>query len=454
MINYVKNQIHKLRWQMFFVLLISGAVSFCLFRTLWYERNYAYSLLSDVPFLQFPSPDDTFFKELADAAALYEIPASEKDTERIEKLQPFFSLADEYTSIYIYGTIDQLFRAGWYAPCMDTMRFHSFLNMGYSLMDVSGEEHHKITMKFKNGYADVWVYLYHSSLFVYPYFYFCIIFCILLFLTAVLSFVSRKMRRILLLKKDILRMSTGDLEHPIPVMGRDEIGTLAKELDCLRLTLSANIQKEQESRRANQDLITAMSHDLRTPLTILNGYLEILKLGRAPVSSDEYLDRCLKKTAEIREMTDRMFEYALVYEESETANLLALPAAFWQQCMTEHADYLRLAGFAVELTLPGLLPQTIPGDEAMIRRVFSNLFSNVLKYGDKKTPVKITGIIERENFIVTLSNSVRQEYAKTESTHIGLKSVQKMMALMGGTFEIRSDGEYFEVMLALPLRLA
>ena len=252
-----------------------------------------------------------------------------------------------------------------------------------------------------------------------------------------------------------LQLGTVTLKlHPVPAMGYDEIGTLAKELDCLRLTLSANIQKEQESRRANQDLITAMSHDLRTPLTILNGYLEILKLGRAPVSSDEYLERCLKKTAEIREMTDRMFEYALVYEESETANLLALPAAFWQQCMTEHADYLRLAGFAVELTLPGLLPQSIPGDETMIRRVFSNLFSNVLKYGDKKTPVKITGIIERENFIVTLSNSVRQEYAKTESTHIGLKSVQKMMALMGSTFEIRSDGECFEVMLALPLHPA
>ena len=59
-----------------------------------------------------------------------------------------------------------------------------------------------------------------------------------------------------------------------------------------------------------------MSHDLRTPLTILNGYLEILKLGRNdPKMQEEYLERCLRKTADIKEMTDKMFEYALVFED-------------------------------------------------------------------------------------------------------------------------------------------
>lgn len=452
MINRIKRQRHRLRWQLFFVLLLFGTVSLSLFQTLWRQQSDVYQwIIRDFPFLPFPSPDGTLWMELSEAAAQCEIPDSDDDVTKIEQLKPFFDLADEYTSIYIYGTEDGLFRAGVYASKMDTPQFRSFFDLGYNLTMGAGEESFRLTMKFKNGYADVWVFFYHSSWFVYPYFYFCLIFCMLLFLAAVLGFVGCKMRHIVRLEQEILRMSSGDLDHPVPACGHDEIGTLAKELDCLRQTLSSNIRREQESRRANQDLITAMSHDLRTPLTILNGYLEILKLGRNPVTYGEYLDRCLKKTGEIRELTDRMFEYALVYEETETANLAALPTAFLQQCLTEHADYLRLVGFTANLSLPTVFSRNILGDEAMLRRVFSNLFSNILKYGDKKTPVQITGAVELDQLTVTLSNTVRQEYVRAESNHIGLKSVQKMMTLMEGGFEVQSDMEYFTVRLSFPL---
>ena len=68
-----------------------------------------------------------------------------------------------------------------------------------------------------------------------------------------------------------------------------------------------------------------MSHDLRTPLTILNGYLEVLRLNRNPEMHEEYLKRCLQKTSDIREMTDRMFEYALVFEEGEEPKVKEIP---------------------------------------------------------------------------------------------------------------------------------
>ena len=74
------------------------------------------------------------------------------------------------------------------------------------------------------------------------------------------------------LKDEILRMAAGNLRDSVPEMGQDEIGIIAEELDNLRTALQDTLVREKESRRANQDLITAMSHDLRTPLTILNGY--------------------------------------------------------------------------------------------------------------------------------------------------------------------------------------
>ena len=90
-------------------------------------------------------------------------------------------------------------------------------------------------------------------------------------------------------------MSGGDLHQPIRPMGNDELGILARELDQMRSTLYTNIQQETESRRANQDLITAMSHDLRTPLTILHGYLDILALGRNPDQHRNTSDAVCKK---------------------------------------------------------------------------------------------------------------------------------------------------------------
>ncbi len=451
MINYLKNHTQKLLWQLFLVLLVFGTISLCLFRTLWHERNTVYTILSNASFLHFPAPSETLWSDLHEAAALYEVPESEKDTARTEKMQPFFSIADEYTSIYIYGITDGRYRAGQYASHMDSPQFRSFFDTGYRLTEGAGEEFHQLKLEFKNGLAEALIYFYHSSWFIYPYFYFCIIFCVLLFLTGVLSFLSRKMKRIVILEREILRMSSGDLEHPIPIFKGDEIGTLSRELDHLRLTLSSNIRKEQESRLANQDLITAMSHDLRTPLTILSGYLEILKLGRNPAKSDEYLERCLKKTGEIREMTDRMFEYALVYEETENVNLQTLPGAFLQQCLMENVDYIRLTGFIVEFSRPDVLPESFSGDETMLRRIFNNLFSNILKYGDKKMPVYITGIMKNQLFVITISNAVRQEYVKTESNHIGLKSVEKMILLMKGSFEIREGENRFEAVLSFSL---
>ena len=96
------------------------------------------------------------------------------------------------------------------------------------------------------------------------------------------------------LKDEILRMAAGNLRDSVPEMGQDEIGIIAEELDNLRTALQDTLVREKESRRANQDLITAMSHDLRTPLTILNGYLEVLRLNRNPEMHEEYLNRCLQ----------------------------------------------------------------------------------------------------------------------------------------------------------------
>lgn len=280
------------------------------------------------------------------------------------------------------------------------------------------------------------------------------------------------MRSVILLKQTIQQMASGDLKSYVPKFYQDEIGILAHELDGLRTALSETLIREQESQKANQDLISALSHDLRTPLTILNGYLEVAKLNKIPEMQTEYLNRCLSKSDEIREITDRIFEYAYVYEETETPTLTPLPVRLLSQHLEENAGFLRLMGFTVNTDLqkgafspflpsdsgcclPNRIGQSDPlyfaGDKTLIKRIFNNLFSNIIKYGSKKEPINIIGSADCRKISVVLENTVKPDFSGIESTRIGLKSVRKMLALMDGTLETTGSLETFTAILELPL---
>lgn len=445
----------KIRTQFVILLIAAFILSFLFYQFLWQNKWNAYHAAASAADWV-PQLDRDFFTDIQEQALLYDCPDSEEDVDAIEALQPFLDLADEYTSLYVYGIEDGLYRAGRYASVlMPQSSFQPLFDFWYTASNGLGEETYEAAVKFKNGYANVVIHTYHSSWFLFPWMIITLVLILLLFFSIILFFIGRKMKSIITLEKEVLHMSLGDLETPITDRGFDEIGSLSHELDHLRLALSENIRQEQESRRANQDLITAMSHDLRTPLTILNGYLEIMQLGRNPEQDAEYLTRCLKKTADLRELTDRMFEYALVYENTDSAKITKIPLSFLCQCILENAEYIRLIGFCVRSDFSaGKDSETataVWGDSTMIKRIFSNLFSNILKYGDKKEPVHITGSLEKNQLVITIVNGIRQEDATIESNQIGLKSVRKMLALMNGEFAEAVKDSHFTVTLRLPL---
>ena len=289
---------------------------------------------------------------------------------------------------------------------LNNAAFSTFFDMGYQLTGGEGEETYEFPMKFKNGYATVMVWFYHRVRFIYPYCIFCLTVSIGLFFGVILFFIKKKMNMVASLKDEILRMAAGNLRDSVPEMGQDEIGIIAEELDNLRTALQDTLVREKESRRANQDLITAMSHDLRTPLTILNGYLEVLRLNRNP--------------------------------------------EYFRDCINEHSDFIKLAGFQPELDYTNV-ERWITGDKGMIKRIFSNLFSNILKYGDKSVPVNIKGCFTKTTYILTMSNGIKQQSTGVESNHIGLMSVEKMMQQLGGKSSFSEENGLFSVRLEFHL---
>lgn len=419
----------KIRIQFFLLIIVALLLSFTLFECMWHNRYRVFFTLQEHTSLPF-APSEEFYDQIENEALNYDIPDSENNEKQAKAIEPYLDLADPYTAIYIYSDDDGLFRAGRSASFFYDDRNPLFLSLYNLLIPDSGVHQFHTTVKFRNGYATVITYTYHQVIFLTPWVILSLAAALLLFFLLLFFFISRKMHTIVQLEKEILRMSGGDLETPVSSFGGDELGSLANELDHLRLALSETIRQEQESRTANQDLITAMSHDLRTPLTVLTGYLEVLRLGHNPSKREEYVNRCLQKTSDLRELTDRMFEYALVFDDRTAAQITEIPSDFLYRCINENTEYLRLTGRTVHIMSDGRfsaslhasdrpfddgeparplpLPRfSILADSMMLKRVFSNLFSNIIKYGDKKEPVEITGSLEDSKFVIILKNAIK-----------------------------------------------
>lgn len=454
-------KIPRIRLQFLVTILLSFMLAVGGFSLTWRMMPCAWKIVRQIPGIDLDR--DALKAELTERAKNYNLPSSENNKQEQDAFKPFFDCLDSYTGIAIYGEDDQYFRTQHNADIIHSKNWNFFTQMIFQItysnyakvLPLNGiEDYYQIEINFRNETGELYISSFHNSRLTIPWFLFSIGIALFLLLLLPLLFLRKKVQDIGILKDHILQMSGGDLNQPIRPMGNDELGILAQELDQMRSTLYTNIQQETESRRANQDLITAMSHDLRTPLTILHGYLDILALGRNPEQQSEYVRRCLQKTEDIQQLTDRMFEYSLVYEPPQSPLLVPIPLKNVQHMLSEHLDFLRLAGFQTSEPIAPLSGQ-IEGDETSLKRLFQNLFSNVLKYGDKSEPVTLRISQERNCCQIILSNAVKRDQTGIESNRIGLKSAEKIAKMHHGTLTFsQKDETIFLVEVTFPLQQA
>ena len=275
----------------------------------------------------------------------------------------------------------------------------------------------------------------------------------LVFLATVLLYEQHITRSVQTLSRQVRQVSRGDLGMQITPQTSDEIGQLALDVDAMRLSIIDKLQREEEAWKANSQLITAISHDVRTPLTALLGYLEIVSdESLSPAERSAYLEICKNNALRLKGLTDELFGFFLVFgkpqpdqkpEEFDAGMLL-------EQVLLEHEMDLVQRGFQVE---SGSDPITgsLQVDLGHFRRIFDNLFSNVRKYADPGFPVTITCHCDREELTVTICNRIRQDANRVESNRIGLQTCHKLVAAMGGEFNQSRTKETFTVEVLLPL---
>ena len=203
------------------------------------------------------------------------------------------------------------------------------------------------------------------------------------------------------------------------------------------------------------ELITALSHDIRNPLTSLIGYLDLLEMESAALSDTQrqYLAASAEKADRIRALTDEMFRYFLIFsgdkprvqtEEYDAQILL-------EQMLGEHAIELESQGYTV-IKNPLDTPCVLRTDIQMLHRVVENIVSNIRKYADPSKPVRLSADLCDGMLRVRVENGVYSVPPhNVESNRVGLRTCAAIMELLDGTFTAGEEHGTFIVEFTLPL---
>ena len=311
------------------------------------------------------------------------------------------------------------------------------------------------SVTFADGEAEVVLYTGSTYLWVTYLTIVSLLLSFLLFL-AILTIKSRGLVQYIgQLSDQIQAMEGGDLDQAILIRGNNELSRLAQGLDAMRQSFKEQTDREKALFRANQTMITQMSHDLRTPLTALQIYTDILRYRKFTdrTQSDEYLNKIDAKVAQIKQLSENIFEYSLVSGIQQIDLEAPRPVRdVFHDVLSEMVAYLDQHGFTFSLNLDWPAKQ-IAVYPQYIKRLMDNIISNITKYAEPSVPVRIAVEAVGESVQLSFANAIRPDSSQEDSNRIGLSNMRAMMGRMEGELQVSSEDGTFAVILCFPGRL-
>ena len=249
------------------------------------------------------------------------------------------------------------------------------------------------------------------------------------------------------------RLESASTEHfsPLPDDRKDEIGTLYSQFNKMELRL-------QQSREEQIEMIATIAHDLKTPLTSINGFMELLSTRHDISEQDkqEYYELVLKKSQQIGTLINTFSAFAKQEFELESLDRQAMDVHRLFKNIIEEYD-VELSGLGFKLKWENKFVQNTFAmiDESAIRRAFGNLFSNAVRYGNKNDLcVYLSGYSDRGSVYFQIEDNgigvqadllplIFQKFytvdkarqSKNGGTGLGLAISKSIVEYHGGTIE-------------------
>lgn len=264
-------------------------------------------------------------------------------------------------------------------------------------------------------------------------------------------------------------LAVGNLGEDLPVSGKSVLAMLASNINVLKQGVKTSQNEQAKSERLKTELITNVSHDLRTPLTSIITYTELLKSeGISNEDRLDYLDIIDMKSKRLKLLIDDLFEVSkmasgnmeLTLEKVDLVQLL-------QQALAEYDDTIQESSLQFRITYTDM-PVYALVDGKKLWRVFDNLIGNVLKYSLENSRVYISVCRLDTQVIISFKNVSKYELSEnidelferfkrgdtsrhTEGSGLGLAIAKSIVDIHEGSLDIETDGDLFKVSISLKL---
>lgn len=271
------------------------------------------------------------------------------------------------------------------------------------------------------------------------------------------------------IKKGLLEIAKGNVNYKIPLEGlKGETLEIAQTINRLGEGLNRALEKSVRDERLKTDLITNVSHDIKTPLTSIINYVDILKRENfEDPKIQNYLNILEMKAQRLKTLTEDVVEASKVSSgnvklEFMTLNLVELI----YQVEGEYEEKFEARNIKVILNMPDE-PVTVRVDGRRMWRVFANIFNNAAKYAMEGSRVYADLMLQPGTAKFILKNVSDQQLnisadelterfirgdvsRSTEGSGLGLSIAKNLTELQGGTFELYLDGDLFKVLITFP----
>lgn len=265
-------------------------------------------------------------------------------------------------------------------------------------------------------------------------------------------------------------VAEGDLNTCVDVIGDDEFSEMAENLNNMVAEIRVLMDKEREAERTKNELITNVAHDLRTPLTSIIGYLELLS-GPVQVPADmqkKYISITYTKAKRLEKLIEDLFgftklNYGKISMKVSKVDIIKLLSQLLEEFYPNFVD--KNLTYELQSNVPA---KVITADGNLLARLFDNLINNAIKYGadGKRVIVRVSAaeetvtiqvinygyIIPKEELPLIFEKFYRVEHSRSTSTGgtgLGLAIAKNIVDMHGGTIQVSSDrdGTIFTVKL-------
>ena len=287
-----------------------------------------------------------------------------------------------------------------------------------------------------------------------------VLFGILVFTVTFMILQEKSLRYITKISDAMQNISEGDLNVTVEVEGDDEFSSMAANLNKMVEDLKELMDKERESERTKNELITNVAHDLRTPLTSIIGYLELLSgdVKLEPEIQKKYINIAYVKTKRLEKLIEDLFGFtkmnygklSMHVGQVDVVKLLSqLLEEFYPSFVDKNLSYELQSNVPVKV---------ITADGNLLARLFDNLINNAIKYGadGKRIMVKLHAddeivtvsvinygyVIPADELPLIFNKFYRVEQSRstnTGGTGLGLAISKNIVDMHGGTITVTSD---------------